>query len=145
MIVDVVKKSKKENPCLRLKSGPRCSSLHSAYIIAMQPMFRLFVCALLGWIKISCWALVSAYSINFFYKIAKWVSDKRKTPVFGHPCLMQELWAQSVVCPGLQPNTETFIPRSKRWKRIRVILKFITLNDIHIYETGKMLLGNIIP
>ena len=79
MIVDVAKKNQRknpgqENPCSRVALAAAC--IHHA-LIAMQPVFRLFVCVLLGWIKI-CWALVSAYSTNFISKISKCVSDKEK-------------------------------------------------------------------
>ena len=80
MIVDVAKKNQRknpgqENPCSRVALAAAC--IHHA-LIAMQPVFRLFVCVLLGWIKISCWALVLAYYANFTSKIAKCVSDKEK-------------------------------------------------------------------
>ena len=77
MIVDVAKKNQRKNPCQENPCSRVALALAAACIqhtlIAMQPVFRLFVCALLGWIKISCWALV-----NFTSKIAKCVSVKEK-------------------------------------------------------------------
>ena len=141
------KKSKKESLIRKpmSKSGPRCSlQLHSAYIYAMQLVFRLFVCVLLGWIKI-CWALVSAYSTNFISKISKCVSDKEKNKWLWS--FLPHARAMSPICclsrtPAKYWNFHTEV---QKMGAFRVILKFITLNDINIYETGKMLLGNINP
>ena len=76
MIVDVAKNQRKKTHAQDSRVALAAVCIQHT-LIAMQPVFRLFVCVLLGWIKI-CWALVSAYSTNFTSKIAKCVSDKEK-------------------------------------------------------------------